>query len=204
MTKPTEEVFISEEARVLDEVLKEEVPRIRWISANEIQVDEKFTFKIVHNHRDAFAIEQFIKRFSDILLEYDYVVGDLGYDLLRMRGFYNNDRKNVAADQKIVSLQDYIYEFCNFGCPFFVLELANPRPRKPYKGGGGNSKNKNRNRNNNNRKNNDNRNRDNRDFKKKGDNFKKKNNDNRPKAQNQSKPKPKPATKKKSFVIREK
>ena len=34
-----------------------------------------------------------IARYSDILDKYDYIVGDYGYDQLRLKGFYKDSNK---------------------------------------------------------------------------------------------------------------
>ena len=65
-------------------------------------------------------------RYTPLLAQYDYIVGDISAEQLRLKGFYRND-KNVAND-KIEALQDYLYEYVNFGAPYFVLENVNPRP----------------------------------------------------------------------------
>lgn len=78
-------------------------------------------YELVYNERDAFDADAFADRFSMILAKYDYIVGDLGYGQLRLRGFYANDRPKVAVDRRIQTLQDYLFENCNFGCPYFVV-----------------------------------------------------------------------------------
>lgn len=78
-------------------------------------------YELVYNEREAFDANAFADRFSMVLAKYDYIVGDLGYGQLRLRGFYADDRPKVAPDRRIQTLQDYLYENCNFGCPYFVV-----------------------------------------------------------------------------------
>ncbi len=78
-------------------------------------------YRIVKDHRDAFDLERLNERYNDILDKYDYIVGDWGYDQLRLRGFYKDDRRGASKDQQISTLEDYLYEYCNFGCAYFVL-----------------------------------------------------------------------------------
>lgn len=79
-------------------------------------------YTLVDNYRDAFDFKQFSERYSDILSQYDYIVGDIGYEQLRLRGFFYEDNKEAPMEWKITSLSDYLFEYCNFGCPYFVLE----------------------------------------------------------------------------------
>ena len=80
--------------------------------------------ELIRNVRQGWNPEVFRQRYSDILNKYDYIVGDWGYSQLRLRGFYddNNKRAKAAFDTKISTLDEYIYEYCNFGCAYFVLK----------------------------------------------------------------------------------
>jgi uncharacterized protein YutD len=80
------------------------------------------SYEVVENFREGFNEEAFRARFSEILTKYDYIVGDWGYGQLRLRGFYENSNRKVPFDQKIAALDEYLQEFCNFGCPYFVLK----------------------------------------------------------------------------------
>src|SRR5699024_10858488 len=61
-------------------------------------------------------------RYTDYLLKYDYIVGDISYEKLRLRGFYEDYRKGIPVDMKISNLEDYLVEYCSFGCQYFVFE----------------------------------------------------------------------------------
>lgn len=80
------------------------------------------TYQIIENKRDGYDEEAFRERYSEILRKYDYVVGDWGYDQLRLKGFYEDKHPRAAFDAKIGMLEDYLYEYCNFGCAYFVLK----------------------------------------------------------------------------------
>lgn len=79
-------------------------------------------YELVEEGRDGWNPEAFKERYSDILDKYDYIVGDWGYSQLRLRGFYENTNKKVPFEQKIATLDEYLQEFCNFGCAYFVLK----------------------------------------------------------------------------------
>ncbi|MBM7544087.1 uncharacterized protein YutD [Weissella beninensis] len=84
-------------------------------------------YKLLDNYRDAFDDLKLKARFSDILIKYDYIVGDIAADQLRLKGFYTVDRPNVNANQTIATLEDYLFEYVNFGAPYFVLQNLNPK-----------------------------------------------------------------------------
>ncbi|WP_027964343.1 YutD family protein [Halalkalibacillus halophilus] len=79
-------------------------------------------YELVHNYRDGFEEEVLGERFSDILVKYDYIVGDWGFGQLRLKGFFDDQNQKATYDTKISTLEDYIYEYCNFGCAYFVLK----------------------------------------------------------------------------------
>ncbi|HDA5534502.1 TPA: YutD family protein [Staphylococcus aureus] len=95
-----------------------------------IKVDQHY-FELIENYRECFNEEQFIARYSDILDKYDYIVGDYGYDQLRLKGFYKDSNKKAEMSKRFSNIQDYIFEYCNFGCPYFVLRhLSNQEVKK--------------------------------------------------------------------------
>lgn len=98
--------------------------------ADKVMINDKM-YLIKRNFRDAFDLEGFKHRFADILLEYDYIVGDYSGDLLRMRGFYEEGRHNAPLDQTINHLEDYLMESVNFGAPYFVLEREEKEEKLP-------------------------------------------------------------------------
>lgn len=100
---------------------EEKIVRIRMIAPDHLVIDER-EYKLLMNYQDGFNIEQLNERYSDVLDKYDYIVGDIGFEQLRLKGFFDDYRKKVAYDQKIGTLEDYLYEYCNFGCAYFVIE----------------------------------------------------------------------------------
>ncbi|WP_307150016.1 YutD family protein [Robertmurraya andreesenii] len=78
-------------------------------------------YEIVEERGEGFNEEVFLGRYSEILNKYDYIVGDWGYGQLRLKGFYHDKNQKATFDTKISTFTEYIYEFCNFGCSYFVL-----------------------------------------------------------------------------------
>ncbi|AKM20235.1 YutD family protein [Geobacillus sp. FSL K6-0789] len=78
-------------------------------------------YELVENVKNAFNEEAFRARYADILGKYDYIVGDWGYNQLRLRGFFDDHNQKATYDTKISTLSEYLYEYCNFGCAYFVL-----------------------------------------------------------------------------------
>jgi|SRR5699024_8038810 len=78
-------------------------------------------FELIEDYRDAFDEEQFVDKYSEVLNKYDYIVGDVGYEKLRLAGFFRDSKTKAERDKKFSAIQDYLYEYCNFGCAYFVV-----------------------------------------------------------------------------------
>ncbi len=85
------------------------------------QVDGK-NYEVVEDYRDGFNEEAFKARYSDILGKYDFIVGDWGYDQLRLKGFYDDQNNKSTFDTKVSTINDYLLEYCNFGCAYFIVQ----------------------------------------------------------------------------------
>ncbi|PXW91401.1 uncharacterized protein YutD [Streptohalobacillus salinus] len=83
---------------------------------------EGYNYKVVEDYRDAFQEQAFIDRYSDILAKYDFIVGDWGYEQLRLKGFYDDQNNKATFDTKASTIDDYLYEYCNFGCGYFIVQ----------------------------------------------------------------------------------
>lgn len=94
-----------------------------------IKVNNQF-FELLEEYRECFDEEQFVGRYSDILDKYDYVVGDYGYDQLRLKGFYNDTNKKAELSKRFSTIQDYLLEYCNFGCPYFIVKNVTTEAQK--------------------------------------------------------------------------
>ena len=85
---------------------------------------ENWQFDILTDYREGFNEEALLARYSDVLLKYDYILGDWGYGQLRLKGFFDDTNQKATYETKISTLQDYLYEYCNFGCAYFVLKKS--------------------------------------------------------------------------------
>lgn len=79
-------------------------------------------FEVVENFREGFDEQALLDRYSEVLTKYDYILGDWGFGQLRLKGFFEDKNQKATYETKISTLQDYLYEYCNFGCAYFVLQ----------------------------------------------------------------------------------
>ncbi|HFI0327329.1 TPA: YutD family protein [Streptococcus suis] len=101
-------------------------PGPSFARVGEKVVSENIELDLLEDYKEAFDQTIFGQRFSPLMLKFDFIVGDWGNEQLRLKGFYKDD-KNVKSDLKISRLDDYLTEYCNFGCAYFVLANSNPQ-----------------------------------------------------------------------------
>lgn len=85
-------------------------------------VIENLKFKLVDSRGEAFDKVAVTERWNEVLNRYDFVVGDWGYDSLRLKGFFDDKNPKASYDNKISTVKDYLEEYCNFGCKYFILK----------------------------------------------------------------------------------
>lgn len=79
-------------------------------------------YEIIKDYRDAFDEEKFLEKCTDYYYDYDYVVGDIAYDKLRLKGFYDKDNKKVNKINNYSNLDKYLKDNCAVDCKYFVAK----------------------------------------------------------------------------------
>lgn len=98
----------------------QEDKQIRQINEDHLLIKEE-PYQLVLNYREGFDLLAFENRYQEYFEKFDFIVGDWGFEQLRLRGFYQIGQAKVPKDQTIDFLEDYLNEYCNFGCRYFVL-----------------------------------------------------------------------------------
>lgn len=83
---------------------------------------ENLKFEFVDSRGEAIPEEAITERWNEVLNRYDFIVGDWGYDSLRLKGFFDDKNPKASYDNKISNVKDYLEEYCNFGCRYFILK----------------------------------------------------------------------------------
>ena len=83
-------------------------------------------YQVIENYRDCFDLSEIEEKLkdTDYFNEFDYILGDYAYDKLRLKGFYNKDNKKKNDINDYSKVQEYIKEYCSYGCSYFILEKA--------------------------------------------------------------------------------
>ena len=88
------------------------------IIANNIE------YELIKNYRDAFEKEEFISKCTDYFIDYDYIVGDIAYSKLRLKGFYKSNNKKVNKINNFDNLEEYLKDNCAVDCRYFILKRS--------------------------------------------------------------------------------
>lgn len=111
------------EAQTIERIAQTKI--VHGDNYEDIFVNER-QYKLVANYRDAYNDDRLAARFSEFLEKYDFIVGDIASDQLRMHGLYQDGKTGVSRNAQISALQDYLFEDINFGAPYFILENLDP------------------------------------------------------------------------------
>ncbi len=57
-----------------------------------IEVENR-EYELIKNYKDGFDKEEFTEKYTDYFYDYDYIVGDIAYGKLRLKGFYEKNNK---------------------------------------------------------------------------------------------------------------
>ncbi|HPE15121.1 MAG TPA: DUF1027 domain-containing protein [Bacilli bacterium] len=71
---------------------------------------------------DLLDVEELKEKLTDYFDTFDYILGDQSYNKLRLKGFYESSNKNKKDINDIKGLENYIKNYCAYGCKTFLLK----------------------------------------------------------------------------------
>ena len=86
-----------------------------------IEVENK-KYELIKNYKDAFNQEEFINKYTDYFYDYDYLVGDIAYGKLRLKGFYDAKNKKVNKINNFANVDKYLKQNCANDCKHYILK----------------------------------------------------------------------------------
>ena len=87
----------------------------------EIEVNNQ-KYELIKNYKDAFDKEEFLEKCTDYFYDYDYIVGDIAYGKLRLKGFYDETSKKVKKINNFKNVDNYIKNYCATDCKYFIVK----------------------------------------------------------------------------------
>lgn len=79
-------------------------------------------YELIKNYKDAFDKEEFLEKCTDYFYDYDYIVGDIAYGKLRLKGFYDEKSKKVKKINNYKNVSTYLKINCATDCKYYILK----------------------------------------------------------------------------------
>lgn len=79
-------------------------------------------YEIIKDYKNGFNEEEFLSKCTDYFYDYDYIVGDIAYGSLRLKGFYDEKSKKVNKINNFKNVDNYLKEYCATDCKYFILK----------------------------------------------------------------------------------
>lgn len=89
---------------------------------SKIIMVENNRYELIKNYREAFNEKEFQERCTEYFYDYDYIVGDIAYSKLRLKGFYDAKNKKVKKINNYNDLENYLKTYCAADCKYFILK----------------------------------------------------------------------------------
>ena len=86
-----------------------------------IEIEGK-KYELIKNYKDTYDSDEFTNKFTDYFYDYDYIVGDIAYGKLRLKGFYDSKNKKVKNINNFNNLDSYLKKYCASDCKYVVLK----------------------------------------------------------------------------------
>ena len=83
---------------------------------------EKNKYEIIKDYKNAFDLEEFQNKCTDYFYDYDYIVGDIAYGKLRLKGFYDEKNKKVNKINNYKNVDNYLKNYCANDCKYFIVK----------------------------------------------------------------------------------
>ncbi len=92
------------------------------IIMNKQIIVNDITYELITDYKEAFSEEEFKECWTEYYKRFDYIVGDIAYNKLRMKGFYDEDHKLVKSHNNIKNKDKYLNDNCASDCKYFIVK----------------------------------------------------------------------------------
>lgn len=105
---------------------------VKRIDKDHIEIDGA-KYEVIEEYQESIDLEKIEARYTDFFEKFHYIVGDISKDQLRLKGFYDDSQSGIPIDLKISYVEDYLAEYCSYGCPYFILKRVDKTKNfQPY------------------------------------------------------------------------
>ena len=86
---------------------------------------ENNKYELINNYKDGFDLNEFTSHYTDFFSDYDYIVGDIAYGKLRLKGFYEETNKKAKNINNFKFVSNYLENDCAVDCKYYILKKIN-------------------------------------------------------------------------------
>ena len=83
---------------------------------------ENIKYELIKDYKNAFDLEEFKNKCTDYFYDYDYIVGDIAYGKLRLKGFYDEKNKKANKINNYKNVDNYLKTYCAVDCKYFIVK----------------------------------------------------------------------------------
>ena len=83
---------------------------------------EDIEYELIYNYKGAFNLDDFVSKCTDYFYDFDYIIGDIAYGKLRLKGFYDSSNKKVKKINNFDNKDKYLKENCAVDCKYFIVK----------------------------------------------------------------------------------
>ena len=78
-------------------------------------------YQVLKNYKEAINVEELAEKITEYFDDFDYIVGDIAYNKLRLKGFNSKTNKNFKPYNDVDKVEEYIANNCAYGCRWFMI-----------------------------------------------------------------------------------
>lgn len=79
-------------------------------------------YELIEDYKDGFNLDEVKEKYTDYFEPYDYIVGDVSYGKIRLKGFCDKINKICKKNNDIKFVKEYINSLCSYECAYFILK----------------------------------------------------------------------------------
>lgn len=79
-------------------------------------------YEVIENNNATIDEAELKEMMTDYFNDFDYILGDIAYNKLRLKGFNDKSNKNYNKINDFSNIHEYINKCCAYGCKYFILK----------------------------------------------------------------------------------
>lgn len=81
----------------------------------------KVPYNIIKDDNNIINVDELSEMITEYFEPFDYIVGDIAYSHLRLKGFNKKDNPQFKPLNDYSKVDEYIKNKCAYGCKYFII-----------------------------------------------------------------------------------